>query len=62
LQIGTLPEDLHDAILLAEKSELLKKTLGDHVFGKLIDNKKSEWNKFKAQVTEFELEQYLPVL
>jgi glutamine synthetase len=62
LHIGTLPEDLHDAILLAEKSDLLKKTLGDHVFGKLIDNKKSEWNKFKAQVTEFELEQYLPVL
>lgn len=62
LHIGTLPEDLHDAILLAEKSKLLKNTLGDHVFGKLIDNKKAEWNKFKAQVTEFELEQYLPVL
>ena len=62
LNIGTLPENLHDAILLAEKSEILKRTLGDHVFGKLIDNKKAEWNKFKAQVTEFELEQYLPIL
>jgi glutamine synthetase len=60
--IGTLPENLHDATLLAEKSELLRKTLGDHVFTKLIENKKVEWNRFKAQVTQWELDQYLPVL
>ena len=62
LGIGQLPENLHDATLLAEKSELLKDTLGEHVFSKLIENKKSEWNRFKAQVTQWELEQYLPVL
>ena len=60
--IGTLPENLHDATLLAEKSEVLRKTLGDHVFTKLIQNKKVEWNRFKAQVTQWELDQYLPVL
>jgi glutamine synthetase len=62
LGVGTLPENLHDATLLAEKSELLKRTLGEHVFSKLIENKKVEWNKFKAQVTQWELEQYLPIL
>ena len=62
LGIGQLPENLHDATLLAEKSELLKDTLGEHVFSKLIENKKAEWNRFKAQVTQWEIEQYLPVL
>lgn len=60
--IATLPENLHDAIALAEQSDLLKKTLGEHVFARLIDNKKAEWNRFKAQVTQFELDQYLPIL
>lgn len=60
--IGTLPESLHDAILLAEKSELLKRTLGEHVLNKLIVNKKAEWSRFKAQITQFELDEYLPVL
>lgn len=60
--IQTLPENLHDATLLAENSELLRKTLGDHVFTKLIENKKKEWDKFKAQVTQFELDEYLPIL
>jgi glutamine synthetase len=62
LGIETLPENLHDAIRLAEKSEILKKTLGTHVLAKLIENKESEWDRFKAQVTQWELMQYLPVL
>ncbi|MEN6520588.1 MAG: glutamine synthetase family protein [Armatimonadota bacterium] len=62
LGIGILPEDLYEAIKTAEKSELLRRTLGDHVFEKLIENKKVEWARFKAQITSFELEQYLPVL
>jgi glutamine synthetase len=60
--INTLPENLHEATLLAEKSELLRETLGEEVLAKLIKNKKEEWNRFKAQVTQFELDQYLPVL
>jgi len=62
LGIGQLPEDLHDAIMLAERSDLLRQTLGDHVFTKLIQNKKVEWDRFKAQVTQYEIEQYLPIL
>ena len=58
----TLPENLHEAILVAESSDLLKRTLGEHVFTKLIENKKAEWDRFKSQVTQFELDEYLPVL
>lgn len=60
--IKTLPEDLYEAIKTAEKSELLRNTLGDHVFENLIENKKVEWARFRAQVTSYELEEYLPIL
>ncbi len=62
LGIAALPGDLSEAIEEAEKSELLRQTLGDHVFEKFIENKKIEWQNYRAQVTEFELGQYLPVL
>ncbi|MDH4179309.1 MAG: glutamine synthetase family protein [Armatimonadota bacterium] len=62
LGIEQLPGDLADALAEAESSELLKKTLGDHVFEKFIENKKIEWHNYRTQVTEFELEKYLPVL
>jgi glutamine synthetase len=60
--IGTLPASLLEAILLAEKSEVVRKALGEHVFNAFIKNKKIEWNQYKAQVTEYELKKYLPVL
>jgi glutamine synthetase len=60
--IAQLPGDLWEAVEVAESSELLRRTLGDHVFGKFIENKKIEWQRYRAQVTEYELEQYLPVL
>lgn len=60
--IKTLPEDLHEAILAAEKSDILKRALGESVHKKLIANKKAEWSKFKAQITQFELDEYLPIL
>jgi len=60
--IQTLPEDLYEAIKAAEKSELLKRTLGEHVWRSLIENKKVEWNRFRAQVTSYEIDEYLPIL
>jgi glutamine synthetase len=60
--IGTLPASLLEAIMLAEKSKVVRKALGEHVFDAFIQNKKIEWNQYKAQVTEYELKKYLPVL
>lgn len=62
LGIGQLPGDLWEAIEAAESSELVRRALGEHVFGKFIENKKIEWQDYRAQVTEYELENYLPVL
>jgi glutamine synthetase len=60
--IGILPASLLEAIQLTEKSELVRKALGDHVFKAFIQNKKIEWNEYRSQVTEFELDRYLPIL
>jgi glutamine synthetase len=60
--IASLPQDLHDAIAVAERSDLLRDALGAHVHEYLIRNKLAEWDEFKTQVTPYELARYLPVL
>jgi glutamine synthetase len=62
LGIETLPASLLEAIHITEKSELVRKTLGDHVFTAFIENKKIEWDQYRTQVTQYELKRYLPIL
>jgi glutamine synthetase len=61
-KIGTLPSNLYEAIELCEKSQLVRNTLGEHVFTAFIKNKNIEWDEYRIQVTEYELRKYLPVL
>ena len=60
--IQSLPEDLFEAIAAAERSELVRETLGDHVLEFLVRNKREEWDEYKCYVTPYELERYLPLL
>ncbi len=60
--IEPLPSSLHDAVNEMEGSELLADTLGDHVFEWFIRNKREEWDAYQAEVTQFELDRYLPLL
>jgi len=60
--IGTLPASLLEAIMLTEKSEVVRQALGDHVFDAFIQNKKIEWDQYRTQITDFELKRYLPIL
>ena len=60
--IEMLPQDLSQAIEIAEGSVLLRSSLGDQVLDKFIENKKVEWAKYRAQVTGYEVEQYLKIL
>jgi glutamine synthetase len=61
-RIESLPGNLYEAIQITEKSDLVKRALGDHVFQQFIENKKIEWDRYRAQVTDYELEQYLSIL
>jgi glutamine synthetase len=60
--IGTLPASLWEAVQLTEKSEVVRRALGNHVFDAFIKNKKIEWDQYRTQVTDYELKRYLPIL
>lgn len=60
--IDTLPGSLYAAIVEAENSPLLRKTLGDHTYTKIIENKKIEWDNYRIHVSQFELDKYLSIL
>jgi glutamine synthetase len=62
LGIEPLPQSLSDAIAVMQGSELVAETLGEHVFDFFLRNKREEWREYRRQVTEFELDRYLPVL
>jgi len=57
-----LPMNLSDALQGMEGSELVRETLGEHVFEYFLRNKRAEWDEYRKQVTAFELDRYLPVL
>jgi glutamine synthetase len=62
LGIQSLPADLGEAIQEAENSELLYKALGEHVFTRLLELKRAEFEDYRVQVTPYEIQKYLPVL
>ncbi|MBW2576292.1 MAG: glutamine synthetase [Deltaproteobacteria bacterium] len=59
--ITTLPDNLYEAIIEVEKSELVKEALGEHIFNKFIENKKIEWDMYRTHVSKYEIEKYLPI-
>jgi glutamine synthetase len=62
LGLEPLPLSLHDAIGIAENSELLAETLGEHVYDFFLRNKRAEWEEYRGQVSAFERDRMLPVL
>nr|MBP7323982.1 glutamine synthetase [Deltaproteobacteria bacterium] len=60
--IRSLPGSLAEAIQETEKSELVREALGNHIFEKFIENKKIEWDRYRTHVSNFEVENYLPIL
>jgi len=60
--ITSLPGNLFEALQEVEKSELVRETLGDHIFNKFVANKKIEWDRYRVHVSQFEIEKYLPIL
>jgi len=62
LSMIALPGSLIEAIELAEKSDFLRRALGDHTFDSLMQNKRIEWERYRRHVTDFELSEYLPIL
>jgi len=62
LGLDPLPTSLAEAISLAESSELLADTLGEHVFDFVLRNKRAEWQEYRGVVSAFERDRMLPIL
>jgi glutamine synthetase len=62
LGMKPLPGSLGQAVDAMESSELVAEALGEHVFDYLLRNKRAEWQEYRRQVTQFELDRYLPLL
>ena len=45
-----------------EQSDLVRETLGDGVFDYFLRNKRAEWDEYRRNVTQFELDRYLAIL
>jgi len=70
LEIKTLPRNLDEAIEVMSKSKLVRQILGGHIFEKFLANKRWEIDEYRSnvskeydkQVSEFEVQKYLPFL
>ena len=60
--IKSLPESLGEALHHMARSELVRKTLGEHIFKHYLIVKKREWEEYRAQVTQWEINKLLPIL
>ena len=60
--IESLPNNLLEALRITEDSELVRNALGDSVFNSFVENKKIDWERYRSQVTDYEVSRYLPTL
>ena len=57
--VELLPASLHDALTRLESDDVVRDALGDQIYERFMESKKLEWNEYRAQVTEWELETFL---
>jgi glutamine synthetase len=60
--IVSLPETLGEAIDEFAASDLMRRAFGDHIFDSYVKLKRSEWDEYRVQLTQWELDRYLGVL
>jgi glutamine synthetase len=57
--VDTLPGNLAEAIDALESDEVVMNALGDHVSEKFVEAKRAEYARYKAFVSEWEIDRYL---
>ncbi|MFO8077524.1 MAG: type I glutamate--ammonia ligase [Thermoplasmatota archaeon] len=61
-KIEPLPESLGHSLAFMQKSELLKETLGPHIFENYLHVKHEQWEDYRKQVTQWEIKKYFHTL
>ena len=57
--IETLPENLKEALYALKKNKLMSEAIGKPLLSKYMELKYQEWDEYRTQVTEWELNKYL---
>jgi glutamine synthetase len=57
--IRELPGTLGDALDELEADQVIRDALGDHVFSHYVVAKRAEWDEYRTQVSDWEVERYL---
>ena len=57
--IEEMPGTLMEAVHYMENDKINRDVLGEHVYEKYIAAKKEEWNRYRCQVTDWEINEYL---
>jgi glutamine synthetase len=57
-----LPMQLDEALIYLEKSALMRETLGDLIIDSFMENKMLEIDRFNSHITDYEINEYLPIL
>jgi glutamine synthetase len=57
--IRELPGSLGDALGELQRDEVIRAALGDHVLDHYVAAKRAEWDEYRTQVSDWELERYL---
>jgi len=59
LKIDKLPHSLWQALKELKKNDIIKQALGQHTFERYLEAKIAEWDDYRIQVTQWELDRYL---
>ncbi len=57
--IKELPGTLGEALDELERDEVIRDALGDHVLTHFLEAKRAEWDEYRTQVSEWEVDRYL---
>jgi glutamine synthetase len=57
--IDSLPGTLYDAIKLMREDKLITGVLGEHITSRYVAGKLAEWDEFRTQITDWELNKYM---
>ena len=61
LGIESLPSTLNEALLELDKDKVVKSALSDHILENYIEAKREEWENYRIQVHQWELDRYLTI-
>ncbi|NLV16174.1 MAG: type I glutamate--ammonia ligase [Syntrophomonadaceae bacterium] len=57
--IESLPGTLREALRELRRDQVVKEAMGPHIYGRFMHAKRTEWDKYRAKVHQWEIDEYL---